>query len=570
VVEFAGQKPKRILVLCALPYTNAIPHIGNIVGSHLPADIFARYCRLKGDEIVFIGGADENGTPTEIAALELKITPKELTDVLYKIHKQIYEWFEISYDNFSRTSLPIHHQTTQEFFKKLYDNGFISEGTLKLPYCEKDQLFLPDRYVEGTCPNCGYPNARGDQCDKCTTLLDPDQIINPKCKICGSTPIIKESKHLFLEFNKLEPKIEKWIRSNRMWREQVTSLALGWIKEGLKKRCITRDLKWGVPVPLKGYEDKVFYVWFDAPIGYLSFTKEWSEKIGKPDEWKKYWQDKDARIYNFLGKDNIPFHTIFWPGMIIAHGELNLPYDVVGLQYCNYEGDKISKSRNWGIFCEKVVQVGLEADIWRYYFTYLIPEVRDTEFRWEDFENRINGELVANIGNFIYRTLSFIWNNFDGVIEKGELKNGDKKLLKDIESSAEKIEELLDEVRLRDALVEILRISSEGNKYFQENKPWELVETDKERCKSVLYVCANLCKALGVLLSPYLPKASKEIFRQLNVEKEISWSDVAVELPAKHKINEPRILFEKLTKERLEKLKVETTKTTPLIEFFKK
>jgi methionyl-tRNA synthetase len=561
-------KKKRILVTAALPYTNNVPHVGTLVGSHLPADIFARYCRLKEYDILFVGGTDENGSPSEIAALELGITPKELCDVLFKVHKEIYDFFEISYDNFSRTSLPIHHQTVQEFFKKIYENGFLTEGVMKCPYCKNCKIFLPDRYVEGTCPYCGYENARGDQCEKCTKILDSHELKNPRCKICGTTPEIKETKHLFLELDKLEKKLERWIKSNWHWRELVRTWALGWIKEGLKKRCITRDLKWGVKVPLEGYEDKVLYVWFDAPIGYISSTKEWAEKIGKPNEWKKYWQ-KDCFIYHFLGKDNIPFHTIFWPAMLLAHGEFSLPYNVVGLHYCNYEGQKISKSKSWGVFCERIVKAGIEADVWRYYFTYLIPETKDSEFKWKEFEDKINNELVANIGNFLYRVLSFVWKYFGGIVEKGKLRRADKKVLKEVDSQIKKIEKLLEEVRLRDGLREILKISSLGNKYFQENAPWELVKKDKERCKTVLWVCSNVCKKLAILLHPYLPKSSQEIFKQLNLKEEMKWKNLKAEIESGHKINEPKILFEKLTKEKIEELKATVTKVTPLKEFFK-
>ena len=291
----------RVLVLCALPYTNAVPHIGNIVGSHLPADIFARYCRLRGYETLFVGATDENGTPTEVAALELGITPKELTDALYQVHRDIYSWFGISYDTFTRTSTPVHHRTTQDFFLRIYKNGYVSAGELRLPFCEKDRIFLPDRYVQGTCPVCGYELARGDQCERCSTLLDPIQLVNPRCKIDGSVPVWRDSKQLFLELGKVQGKLERWIRSKKEWKEQVTSLALGWLNEGLKKRSITRDLRWGVPVPLEGYRDKVFYVWFDAPIGYVSATKEWAEASGKPDYWKKFWADEGTKIYNFLG-----------------------------------------------------------------------------------------------------------------------------------------------------------------------------------------------------------------------------------------------------------------------------
>ncbi len=292
-IEKPKSRPKgkqRVLVCCALPYTNAVPHVGNIVGSHLPADIFARYCRLKGYETVFIGGADENGTPTEVAAIELKVTPRHLTDVFYKVHKTIYDWFEISYDNFSRTSLPVHHKTTQELFLKIYENGYVTKGVMRLPYCETDKLFLADRYVVGKCPVCGYEFARGDQCENCATLLEPEQLIDPRCKIDGSIPVFKDSDNLFLELEKLQPQLEAWILGQKHWRKQVSSLALAWIKEGLKRRSITRDLKWGVPVPLKGFENKIFYVWFDAPIGYISSTKEWAERSGKPDAWEAYWK----------------------------------------------------------------------------------------------------------------------------------------------------------------------------------------------------------------------------------------------------------------------------------------
>ena len=569
-------KNERVLVLCALPYTNAVPHIGNIVGSHLPADIFARYCRLRGRETLFIGGADENGTPTEVATIELKVSPRLLTDVLYKIHKQIYEWFGISYDNFSRTSTQTHHKTTQEFFDKIYENGYISEGTLRLPYCEHDKLFLPDRYVEGVCPYCKYTRARGDQCEQCTRLLDADQLLKPQCKICGNTPIIKESKHLFLELEKLTSQLEKWVKSNTHWRTQVTALTFGWIKEGLKRRCITRDLKWGVPVLLEGYTDKVFYVWFDAPIGYLSFTKEWAEINGRLEEWKEYWDEKIGRgtkIYNFIGKDNIPFHTIFWPAMIMAHGELKLPYNVIGLQYCNYEGDKISKSRNWGIFCEKLPMSGIDSDVWRYYLTYLIPETKDSDFKWEDFENRINAEYVGNIGNFIHRTSTFIWNYFGGELLKVEL-NKDERILKEIELTKNKVEELLDDVRLRDALAEILSLSDKGNRYFQENRPWNLIkgsEVERKKCAYVLYVCAILSKSLAILLLPFIPKTSEKILKQLNVGDKVKWEDIGKPISTKqYKINEPHVLFEKLTKKKIEELKTTVTKMTPLKEFLEK
>jgi methionyl-tRNA synthetase len=561
------KKRERVLVLCALPYTNGIPHIGNLVGSHLPADIFARYCRLKGAETLFVGATDENGTPTEVAALELGITPKELTDVLYKVHKDIYDWFEISYDNFSRTSSPTHRKTTQDFFLKINSNGYVSKGVVRLPYCEKDKIFLPDRYVEGTCPVCGYGHARGDQCENCSTLLDPIQLVKPRCKIDGSVPVFKDRKHLFLELGKVQGKLEWWIGSRKTWRTQVVSLARGWIREGLRKRSITRDLRWGVPVPLDGYRDKVFYVWFDAPIGYLSATKEWAEKKGKASSWRKFWIDKNTRIYNFLGKDNIPFHTIFWPGMLFAHGDINLPYDVVGLQFCNYEGDKISKSRNWGVFCESVPEAGLDPDIWRYYLIQIIPETRDTEFKWDDFKSKVNNELVANIGNFVHRTATFAWNNFAGEVKTRGFKRQDRELMKKAgELSADSMR-LLEGVRLRDAITRILAIADLGNEYFQRNQPWVIVKSDRERCEEVVHSCLELCNVIGILLQPFLPNSSGKVLSLLG-SSEARLTALGKPHPRIRLAAKPEIIFRKLEDSQIELAKSLSTKSRPVKDYF--
>ena len=566
----SGGKRRRVLVCCALPYTNAVPHVGNIVGSHLPADIFARYCRLKGYETLFVGGADENGTPTEVAAIELKVTPRRLTDVFYAVHKMIYDWFEISYDNFSRTSLPVHHRTTQELFLKIYENGYVTKGVMRLPYCETDKLFLADRYVVGKCPVCGYEFARGDQCENCATLLEPEQLINPRCKIDGSVPVFKDSDNLFLELEKLQPQLEAWITSQKHWRKQVSSLALAWIKEGLKRRSITRDLKWGVPVPLKGFEDKIFYVWFDAPIGYISSTKEWAERSGDPRKWEDYWLDPETRIYNFLGKDNIPFHTIFWPGMLMASGGANLPYDVVGLQYCNYEGDKISKSRNWGIFCEKVVKSGLDPDIWRYYLSYLIPETKDSEFKWDDFQTRINNELVAAIGNFVHRTLTFASNFLGGVVERKELGREEREVEAKVLEQVAEADEALQDARLKDALRNVLQIAIIGNEYFQKNQPWVLVKEDPEACRRVIYCCVNICKVLAVTLAPFLPGSSKKIAALLDLEGALSWEgELGFSLETVRLTAKPEILFKKIDDKEVARLRSIVTKSSDAAEFFR-
>jgi len=564
------QIAEKILVTCALPYVNNVPHIGNIAGSHLPADIFARLCRLAGYDTVFIGGSDEHGTPAEVTAERLGITPKELSDFYYEIHREIYEWLDISYDNFSRTSLPLHHEMTLDFFRHIYDNGYISEGTLRLPYCKRCARVLPDRYVEGVCPKCEYEHARGDQCERCSALLNPEELKEPRCAICGEKPSIRDTKHLFLNLDALAPKLRKWIESKKgEWTDQVVKMALGWLNEGLKPRSITRDIKWGVKVPLKGYEDKVFYVWFDAPIGYVSSTKEWAEKQGKPELWRDYWQ-KDARIYHFVGKDNIPFHTIFWPGILIARGGYTLPYRVAGLQYLNYEGDKISKSKGFGVFCENLPGAGLSSDMWRYYLALLIPETNDTEWKWKEFQERVNKELVANLGNFIHRTLHFIYTRFDGVIPEPHLTEEDEKLLGTSREYARIVKDLIMDIHFRDALRRVFELSDKGNKYFQENEPWRTVKEEPERAATVLYVCANLCHDLAVLLSPFLPKSSKAVFEMLGLEPG-ALSDVGRRrVRSGVRIKRPKPLFPTLDDRKIEELKERTSKVTEYEEMIMK
>jgi len=559
------------LITAALPYINNVPHLGHIVGSHLPADIFARFCRSKGYETLFVGGTDENGSASEIAAAKVGVDLKKFSKKLHEEHKKVYDWFGISYDTFSRTSKKSHHETTKEFFKEVYKNGFISEGKMKVFYSPEDDMFLADRYVVGECPKCNYDKALGDQCENCTVVLDPTQLENPKSTLTGNSVELKEASHLFFELDKLSPKLEKWIKSKTKWRKQVSNLALGWIKEGLRKRSITRDLKNGVSVPLKGFEDKVFYVWFDAPIGYISFTKEAS------DNWKDFWKGENSKIYNFLGKDNIPFHTIFWPGMLMAHGEFKLADEVVGLQYLNYEAGKFSKSQKRGVFCEKLPGSKLEPDVLRAYLTYLIPETGDTTFKWEEFKERINSDLIGNYGNFLNRTLSFINSSLEGILSKPketEIKSEDKELMKITGEKVKQITQYLESQELRRAFHEILALSSEGNKYLHNTEPWNLIKEDPIRAGHILYFCANLSKTLAILMGPYLPQTSPKVWNYLGLNgnplENGNWDEAGkFELADSHKIGTHGKLFNLLTDEEIAELKDELSKGTEVKDFFK-
>ncbi len=551
-------KEKR-LITAALPYTNNVPHLGNVAGSHLPADIFARYCRLIGHDTAFVGGTDDHGTPIILAAEQVGLSPQELSDHYYEIHKTIYDWFNISYDNFSRTSRKIHHKLTKEIFKQIYDNGYIFEKEVELPYCNDCKRHLSDRYIEGTCPHCSYEQARGDQCEHCGELLEPCALKNPNCKVCGNSNIeFKKVNHLYIDLKKLEPKLKKWINKNKTWRPQVKKLAQGWIKKGLKERAITRDLSWGVPTPFQRFKNLKFYVWVEAPWGYVSSTKEWNVK-----KYKDFWQHPKTKIYNFIGKDNIPFHTILFPAMILANGNYQLPYNVVGLQYLNYERSKFSKSKGHGIFCENLPNAGLDSDYWRFYLGFIIPETKDTEFLWKDFKERINTELVGNYGNFINRTLKFLDMNFKRTVPSVKLTKKDEAFWKKVEKQVKLILDKYEKTELRDALEEILKLAAAGNKYFQDNEPWKNVK----QSGNTLYICTNLCRTLTLLMQPFIPDGTLKLLEILNV-KDNNLKDVSeLKLKAKHKINKPTIVFQKLDDKQINNLKKVTSKVT---EYFPK
>lgn len=517
------------IITAALPFVNNIPHLGNIIGSHLPADIFARFSRLKGYRTVFVGGTDEHGTAIEFAVQMQNKLPRELCDELYEEHKKFYDWFGISYNNFSRTSREIHHNLVKEFFLNLYRKGYIIEKEIKLPFCNNCKKALADRYITGTCPTCGYEGANGDQCEKCAVLINPIELIKPFCSVCKSKDIeFKNTRHLFLDLRNISKDIEKWINENANIRFQVKSLARGWLRQGLKERCITRDLKWGINVPLTGYENKVFYVWFDNVIGYISATVE---MLG--DEGKQLWKDRNVKTYYFVGKDNIPFHTIFWPGQLIAHGEYILPYNVVGLQYLNFEGRKFSKSKGVGIFANQIISSKIPRDYWRFYLTYIIPETKDTDFVLKDFKERINKELIGNFGNFVNRTLNFIWNKLDGKLPA--IDKPDRELEEEIRKHTSKIEKLYEACEFRAALTEILKFSDLGNRYFDKKEPWRTKDSN------VLGYCYELDRILALWISPIVVDGSQKIFELLNTNNKSSEIDIAPKT-----IRRPEILFKKL------------------------
>jgi len=543
---------KKILVTSALPYVNNVPHLGNMV-CVISADVYTRFLRSKNVDVISVLGTDEHGTTTETKAIEEGITPKEVCEKYFNIHKKIYDWFGSSFDCFGRTSFKENYEVTQDIFKKLNENGFIKKDILTQAYCPKCKKFLADRFVEGTCPKCGYKDARGDQCENCGALLNATELLNSKCKICGSTPITKESEHLFIDLPKLAPLLEKWIKKQSVkgrWSQNAKTMTDAWLRDGLKERCITRDLKWGIPVPYPGFEKKVFYSWFDAPIGYIGITRECRK------DWKKWWFGKDVKLVQFMGKDNIPFHTVMFPASLIGTKDGYILLDRISSnEYINYEGGQFSKSRNLGVFGDDAIKTGIPADIWRYYVMVNRPEKSDTDFSWDDFQSKINNEVVANIGNFINRTISFINRFCNSDIPEAKPDKRDEKLLKEINNEIKKTTELLDDIQLKDALKNIMHISKLGNQYFQEAEPWKAIKENKQKAETCLAICANMTKDLSILIKPYMPETSSKICKQLNI-KELSWKELGnLSLKKGHKINKAEPLFSKLEDKDVEKFK---------------
>ena len=536
---------KRTLVTTALPYANGPVHIGHLAGVYVPADIYVRYLRLKGEEVLFIGGSDEHGVPITIKAKKEGVTPQDIVDRYHGIIKKSFEELGISFDIYSRTTSKIHYETAAEYFKNLYEKGEFVEKTSEQYYDEEAGQFLADRYITGTCPHCKNPNAYGDQCEACGTSLSPLDLIDPKSAISGSKPVLRETKHWYLPLDKHEEWLRQWIlEDHKEWKTNVYGQCKSWIDMGLQPRAVSRDLDWGVPVPVEGADGKVLYVWFDAPIGYISNTKELL-----PNDWEKWWKDQSTRMLHFIGKDNIVFHCIVFPAMLKADGSYILPDNVPANEFLDLEGDKISTSRNWAVWLhEYLVEFPGKQDVLRYVLTANAPETKDNDFTWKDFQTRNNSELVAIFGNFINRALVLTHKYFDGVVPAlGELTDYDRETLKEFADVKADVEAYLDNFRFRDAQKEAMNLARIGNKYLADTEPWKLAKTDMERTATILHIGLQIAANLAIAFEPFLPFSAKKLRDMLGMES-FAWNDLgSIELLKEGaKLGETQLLFDKI------------------------
>ncbi len=546
-----NKKFKRTTVTSALPYANGGVHIGHLAGVYVPADIYVRYLRLKGEDVMFVGGSDEHGVPVTMRARKEGITPQDVVDRYHKMIKDSFEEFGISFDVYSRTTSKTHHKFASDFFRKLYDEGKLVEETSKQYYDEEAKQFLADRYITGECPHCHNEGAYGDQCEKCGRDLSPTELINPKSTISGSQPVLKETKNWYLPLNDYQEWLKQWIlEGHKEWRPNVYGQCKSWLDMDLQPRAMTRDLDWGIPVPVEGAEGKVLYVWFDAPIGYISNTKELCES--NPERWgtwQQWWQDEETRLVHFIGKDNIVFHCLIFPVMMKAHGGYIMPDNVPANEFLNLENDKISTSRNWAIWLhEYLVDFPGKQDVLRYVLTANAPETKDNNFMWKDFQERNNSELVAIYGNFVNRALQLTKKYFNGIVPQcGELQDIDRQAIEEFKDVKQKVEQLLDQFKFRDALKEAMNLARIGNKYITDCEPWKVAKTDMERVKTILNICLQLSANLSIAFEPFLPFSSKKLRDMLNVET-FDWEQLGSTeiLKPGHQLAEPSLLFEKI------------------------
>jgi methionyl-tRNA synthetase len=547
--EQSEKKFKRYTITSALPYANGPIHIGHLAGVYVPADIYARYQRSKGEDVLFIGGSDEHGVPITIKARKEGVTPQQVVDTYHGIIKKSFEDFGVSFDIYSRTSNQIHHETASEFFKKLYDKGEFIEKISQQYYDEEHQTFLADRYITGTCPHCGFERAYGDQCENCGTSLNATDLINPKSALSGSVPVMRDTKHWFLPLDKYEPWMREWILEGHRddWKTNVYGQCKSWLDHGLQPRAVTRDLDWGVKVPLPDAEGKVLYVWFDAPIGYISASREWAGQTGK--DWVPYWKSEDSKLVHFIGKDNIVFHCIVFPGMLKAEGSYILPDNVPANEFLNLENDKISTSRNWAVWLhEYLEEFPGKQDVLRYVLTANAPETKDNDFTWRDFQARNNSELLAIFGNFVNRTLVLTQKYFEGKApDMGPLEDYDREVMAEMAGFPERIARSIDLYRFREALNELMNLARLGNKYLTDTEPWKVFKTNPEKVRTTLNISLQICANLSVLCEPFLPFSAEKLTQMLNITP-LKWADAgsASLIPGGHSLNQPGLLFEKI------------------------
>jgi len=541
-------KYKRILVTSALTYANGDTHLGHIAGSILPADMFVRYSRLAGYDVIYVCGSDEYGTAIEMSAIKEGISPQEIVDKYHFANKKAYEQLGMSFDIYSRTSTDTHKKTAQDFFTNLYNKDLLYQKTEKQLYSEKEQRFLADRFVIGTCPVCGFEEARGDECENCGSALSPLELKNPRSTITGDTPVVKESTHFYFPLSKFQHKLEEWINSKTDWKPNVVNYCKGWFKTGLQDRAITRDLAWGVPLPMEGFDGKVIYVWFEAPMGYISITKELFASQGNEGKYLEYWGSEDTKLVHFLGKDNIIFHAIFFPAMLMAHGDLVLAENVPANEFMNLEGSKQSKSKGHAIYVKDVIEK-YNPDSIRYAIASNMPENKDTDFYWSDLQAKNNNELGSILGNFVNRTFVFAEKYFDAAVpEAGEYKEIDINIINSIKSYTSSIASYYENYKFKDAVSETMNLVRDANKYFNDTEPWKVIKEDKARCGTIINTCLQLCRTFAVLFNPVLPFTSEKLYRMLNIPAEGNTWDNSSELKLSggHKLNKPEILFARI------------------------
>jgi len=539
----------KVLVTSAWPYINVIPHLGNLVGSVLSADVAARYYRLRGDDVIMISGSDEHGTPIEVEAMKQGITPKELTDRNHARVAELFKEWNASFDNYTRTESPVHKEFVQGTLMQIYKNGYIFNKETQMLYCEQDQRFLPDRFVEGKCPYCGAERARGDQCDMCGRLLEPTFLVEPYCVICKNKPTVKTTQHWYIDLSRFADPLIKYLSENKQLPANAKNFSLNWIKEGLKPRAVTRDVDWGIPAPFPGAEGKTIYVWVEAVMGYVSATIEYCRRIGEPEKWREFWFDKAAKTLYFVGKDNIPFHTIILPALLLASGEdYNLPWNVSATEFLQFKGEKASKSQRIGIWIDEALEL-FPVDYWRFFLMAMRPESKDSNFSWDLFLEKVNADLNDTLGNFIHRTLTFINSKFNGEIPQPKLVAEDEAVLQAVKEKVDAAAQEFEDAKLQSAANTLISIGRVGNQYLNEQEPWKLVKTDREKAATVLYVTAQVVKAVTVVSAPFIPARAEQLWQTLNLAGSVHmsrWEEALSPLKAGHKIAKAKPLFQKI------------------------